>query len=114
MAEEERTDVTEALAEATDTTDGTTRVVGSSIDPVRARLSLAYWVLGVVVILLFAAVLLRVWPYPDCDPICTAEQISYMVEGREAAFAFATTFLPSVVTLVLGYWFRDRQITDSY
>lgn len=114
MAEEEPADLAEGLAEATDTTDGATRVVGSSIDPVRARLSLAYWVLGVVVILLVAAVLLRVWPYPECDPKCTVEQIAYMVEGREAAFAFATTFLPSVVTLVLGYWFRDQQIADSY
>ena len=96
----------------TDITDAANRSVGGSIDPVKARLWLAYWVLGVVALLLVCAVVLRIWPYPNCTA-CTKDQIAYMVEGRESAYAFATTFLPSIATLVLGYWFRDQHIADS-
>ena len=95
----------------TDITDRASRSVGGSLDPVKARLSLAYWVLGVVAALLVGAVLLRVLPYPGCEE-CGVDQIAYMVEGRETAFAFATTFLPSIATLVLGYWFRDHRDAD--
>ena len=42
-----------------DITDRASRTVGGSVDPVKARLYLAYWVLGVAA-LLVGAVLLRV------------------------------------------------------
>ena len=96
---------------AKDITDPKRRSVGSSVDLEGARLQLAYWVLAGVAVLLVAAVAVRVWPYPTCENCDDA--IAYSIEGRRAVFAFATTFLPSLATLVLGYWFRDRQDGNS-
>lgn len=109
---EEPINVTDGAIEPAD--DVISEVGGGSIDPVlQAKLTLAYWVLAAVAILLVAAIGLRVWPYPSC-PGCSVDQIAYMVEGRETTFAFATTFLPSIVTLVLGYWFRGQQNAGAY
>ena len=96
--------------------DVTTESTGSDIRKyeARARLGLAVGVLGIAVVLLVAAAVLRAQPYPDpaCElghEDCAANAAAYTIEARETIWDFATTFFPATITFVLGYWFtRER------